>query len=126
MSTETQKTIVKQFFYDVLRDGKLEVLERILNPECPYYDGGELKYTTREEFIEYVGEARKSFTSIDVVIDEMIAEGDKVAVRCTYYLDTEVIRSTFSVMGFFQFHELIIVKIWRVIVISNQQEKTPG
>ena len=123
MSIETQKTIIKQFFHGALKEGKLEILEKILEPECSYMDGGKLKYTTREDFIDYVREARKPYIRTDVVIDDIIAEGEKVAVRCTYHLETNTAQVTVSVMGFFQFHGSKIVKIWRTLVISSEQEK---
>ena len=123
MSIETQKSIVKQFFQEVLEDGKLEILEKILNPECTYIDAGEQKFTNRGDFIEYVREGRKPFTKFDVVINDIIAEGEKLAVRCTYHLDTKTVQTTLAVMGFFQFQEGKIVKIWRNIVISDEQEK---
>jgi len=120
MSIEIQKTIINQFFLDGLKDGKLEILEKILGPECSYIDGGKLKYTARDDFIEYVREARKPYTSTDVVVDDIIAEGDKVAVRCTYHLETKGDKATVSVMGFFQFSEGKIVKIWRNVVASSE------
>jgi limonene-1,2-epoxide hydrolase len=123
MSIEYQKIIVKRFFLDVLMEGELEILEKILDNECSYFDGGMLKYTNREDFIKYVREARKPYTSIEVVIDEIISEDNSVAVRCTYNLGTKEDRSTFSVMGFFKFYEDRIVKIWRNIVLCSKQEK---
>ena len=121
MSIEPQKNIVKIFFLDALQEGELEILEKILDHECSYFDGGMLNFTSREEFIEYVREGRKSYTSIEVVIDEIISEDDKVAVRCTYKLGTDVDQYTFSVMGFFQFYQDRIVKIWRNIVLSSNK-----
>ena len=127
MSIEKQKSIVNQFFLDVLKEGKLEILDLILDSECLYFDGGKLKYSNREDFIEYVREARKPFTTTDVVVDDIIAEGDRVATRCTYHLETKRDRVTVSVMGFFQFFEGKIVKIWRnVVAISEYEYETPN
>ena len=125
MSIELQKNIVERFFLDALQEGELEILEKILDSKCSYFDGGMLNYTKREEFIEYVREGRKPYASIEVVIDEIISEDDKVAVRCTYKLGTDVDQYTFSVMGFFQFYEDKIVKIWRNIVLSSKKSN-PG
>ncbi len=123
MSNDIQKSIVKQFFLEGLKEGKLEIFEKILDSECSYFDGGKLKLSTREDFIEYVREAQKIHTSIDVVIDEIVSEDDKVAVRCTYNLGTKEDQAVFSVMGFFQFCEGRIVNIWRNIVLSSEHEK---
>lgn len=123
MSIETQKSMIIKFFQEVLENGKLTILEKILKPECSYIDAGELKFTNRRDFIEYVREGRKPYTDIDVFIHDIVAEGEKVAVRCTYRHATKTVQTTFAVMGFFQFQEGKIVKIWRNIVISDEQEK---
>jgi predicted SnoaL-like aldol condensation-catalyzing enzyme len=120
MSIVKQKSIVNQFFLEVLKEGKLEILDFILDSECLYIDGGKLKYSNREDFIEYVRETRKPYTTTDVVVDDIIAEGDRVATRCTYHLETKRDRVTVSVMGFFQFFEGKIVKIWRNVVVISE------
>ena len=122
MSIETHKTIVNRFFQEGLSDGKLEILENILSPECSYFDGGIQEHSTRKDFIEYVREARKPFTYTEVVVEDVIAEGDKAAVRCTYHLETESDRFTIPVMGFFQFDDCKIVKIWRNMAASGDGE----
>jgi limonene-1,2-epoxide hydrolase len=119
MKNKTHKSIVQRFFFEVLRDGKMEVLEEIMAPDCSYADGGIPKYTTRNDFEEYVREARKPYTHIEVTIHDLIAEDDRVAVRCTYHLDTELIRHTVPVMGIFRFLEDRIVEIWRNIAASE-------
>ena len=122
MSIHNHKTIVKQFFRDVLSNGNLEILEDILSPECSYIDGGRLKYRTQIDFINYVREARKPFTNTNVVVEDLIAQGDKIAVRCTYHLETESDRYTVPVMGIFHFHKGKIVKIWRNLSTSDDGE----
>ena len=93
-----------------------------MSPECSYFDGGIQEHSTRKDFIEYVREARKPYTYTEVVVEDVIAEGDKVAVRCTYHLETESDRFTIPVMGFFQFDDCKIVKIWRNMAASGDGE----
>ena len=118
MTIETHKAIVQQFFYEVLRDGKMEVLKEILAADCSYTDGGNLKYTNRDDFTQYVREARMPYTHIDITIHDIIAEGDGVAARCTYHLETERDRYAIPVMGIFRFQENRITEIWRNIAAS--------
>ena len=105
MTSETHKTIVQRFFFEALRDGKTEVLEEIMTPDCSYTDAGKLKYTNRDDFVDYVREARKPYTQIEITIHDTIAEDDRVAVRCTYHLETDLIRHTVPVMGIFRFQD---------------------
>ena len=124
MTSEMHKTIVQRFFFQVLRDGKMEALEEIMTPDCSYTDGGTLKYTNRNDFTDYVREARKPYTQIKITIHDTIAEGDRVAVRCTYHLETELIRHTVPVMGIFRFQQNKIVEIWRNIATSEDAQSS--
>jgi predicted SnoaL-like aldol condensation-catalyzing enzyme len=119
MNIDTHKALVQRFFFETLRDGKTEVLEEIMAPDCSYTDGGKLKSTNRNDFAEYVREARKPYTQIEVTIHDIIAEGDRVAVRCTYHLETELIGHIVPVMGIFRFQDNRIVEIWRNIATSE-------
>ena len=116
MSNEVHKAIVHRFFREALEEGRTDTLREILDPHCSYVDGGDLRFTSRDDFVGYVVEAREPFERTDVVIEDLISEGNKAAVRCAYHLTADGVRSTFSVMGFFQFHEGRIVSIWRNIV----------
>lgn len=116
MPGEAHKSVVRRFFREALENGQTAVLEEILDPRCAYFDGGALRFTSRDDFIEYVIEAREPYTETSVVIDELVADGDKVAVRCEYQLATDDGRSRFAVMGFFEFREGKIISIWRNIV----------
>ncbi|MGB7056000.1 MAG: nuclear transport factor 2 family protein [bacterium] len=122
MTIETHKSIVRRFFMDVLTAGKMEVLEDILAPDCTYTDGGQLKYTTRVDFTNYVSEARKEFIKTKVIIEDIIAEGDSIAVRCTYHLETERKRYVIPVMGIFHFRSGKIAEIWRNTAASDDSE----
>ena len=84
------------------------MLEEILDPRCGFFDGGALRFTSRDDFIEYVFEAREPYTETAVVIDDLVAEGDKVAVRCEYQLATDDGRSRSAVMGFFEFRDRVL------------------
>lgn len=124
MTTETHKVIVRRFFYEVLRDGKLEVLDEIMAPNCTYADGGKLKHKTRLAFTNYVREARAQITRVSITIHDMVAEGDRVAIRCTYHLKTESNRYVLPVMGIFRFRENKIVEIWRNIAARDDTESS--
>lgn len=122
MTRDTHKAIVQRFFFEVLRDGKMEMLEEIMAPDCSYTDAGKLKYTDRQDFIDYVKDARKGLTHIDVIIHDVIAEVDRVAVRCTYHLETKRNQYALPVMGIFRFRQNKIVEIWRNIAGTAESQ----
>lgn len=124
MTIEAHKAIVQRFFLEVLKDGKLEVLHEIMTPDCSYTDGGMLKFQTRDDFASYVREARDKFTNIKITIDDIIAEGNKVAVRCAYHLESARGRYVTPVMGIFHFQENRIAEIWRNIAASDDTESS--
>ena len=122
MTNELHKSIVQRFFFEALRDGKMKVLEEIMAPECSYTDGGKLKYTNRQDFTDYVKDARKDLTRIEVIIHDIIAEADRVAVRCTYNLEIDRNQYNLPVMGIFRFQDNRIVEIWRNIATSENTQ----
>jgi predicted SnoaL-like aldol condensation-catalyzing enzyme len=123
MTAQTYKVIVRRFFYDVLRDGKLEILDEIMALNCSYTDGGKLKHKTRHAFTNYVRESRAQFTRVNLTLHDIVAEGDRVTVRRTYHLKTEKSRYTLPVTGIFRFRENKIVEIRRNIA-AREDTKT--
>ena len=119
MSIENNKTIVNRFFRDGFSAGRIDILEGILAPDCSYNDAGRPKFSNRKDFIEYVREGRKPYSNIDVVVDDVVTENNRVAVRCTYHLEKENDQFRLPVMGFFHLDRGKIVNIWRNIVISD-------
>ena len=58
------------------------------------WDAGRLRTTGRGEFAGYLVSARCPFDRMHVEIQDIIAEGDRVAVRYTYHLTLEGEEST--------------------------------
>jgi len=115
MSIEENKAHVRRFFREVVGQGNLEVIDELLAASCRYFDAGSLRTKGISEFIDYLVHARKPIDSIHVKIDNMIAEGNRVAVRCSYHLILEGEHSVVSVMADFHIEEEKIVEMWRTV-----------
>ena len=120
MSIEDNKAHVRRFFREVVSDGNLESIAELLDARCRYFDAGILRTSGLSEFIDYVIQARKPFDSINVKIENIIAEGNEVAVRCSYHLELESEHSVVPVMADFRIEEGKIVEMWRVVATSNK------
>ena len=115
MTTEDNITRVRRFFGEVVGGGNLEAIEELLDTGCRYFDAGSLRTSGSSEFTVYLIEARKSFDSIDVEIENIIADGNKVAVRCSHRLVLEGEQSVVPVMADFLFEEGKIIEMWRCV-----------
>ncbi len=115
MSIEDNKARIQRFFDEVVSQGDLEAVDDLLAASCRYFDAGTLRTTGCSEFIDYLIEARKPYDSITVEIDNIIAEGDQVAVRCSYHLMLEGEHSVVPVMAEFRIKDGKILEMWRAV-----------
>ena len=121
-TNEMNKTVVRQLFKEVVSQGNVDVVDSLLAPNCRYFDAGSIKTTTIPEFIDYIKKARSPFDSIDVKIDNIIAEGNRVAVRCSYHLVIAGELSVKLVMVDFLLENGKIVEIWRCVPAGSQRK----
>jgi len=119
---EYNKTIVKQFFKEVDSLGDIDVVNELLSPGCKYFDAGRIKTNNISEFIDYLKEAREPFDSIDVKFDNLIAEGNSVAVRYSYHSVLAGEQIIVQAMAEFLIEDGKIVEMWRYIPARNQKK----
>ncbi|HET7077321.1 MAG TPA: ester cyclase [Chloroflexia bacterium] len=81
MSTDENKTIVRRYFTEVLNEGNLAALDTLA--EDDYIENNPLpgQGTGREGFKQRVGGLRAAFPDIRYTIEDMVAKGDRVALR---------------------------------------------
>ncbi len=115
MSIEDNKALVIRFFKEVVGQGSLDAINELLASNCRYFDAGSIRTANIREFADYVKEARLPFDSIDVKIDNIVAEGNQVAVRCSYNQMLAGEHSVALVMVDFQIEDGKIVEMWRCI-----------
>lgn len=88
-----------------------------LAPDCSYHDAGKPPIESRADFIAYVGRAQARLSRTEVAIHDLVAEGDRVAARCTYSLESAEGPLELAVMGIFRFEGELIAQIWRSVVL---------
>jgi len=84
MSTEENKALVRRYFEEVVNQKRLERADQFVAPD--YLDhaavpgqGPGLEEAKQQRWAMYFA----AIPDLHVTIDDMVAEGDKVAVRCT-------------------------------------------
>jgi predicted SnoaL-like aldol condensation-catalyzing enzyme len=115
MSIEDNKALVQRFFNEVVSQGDEEAVSELLSARCRYFDAGRVRTTSMRGFIDYLVEARQPFESISVDVDSIIAEGDRVAVRCSYHLTHKGEASSVPVMAEFRIEDRKIGEMWRFV-----------
>jgi steroid delta-isomerase-like uncharacterized protein len=82
MTLEANKAIARRFIEDVWNGGDLAVAEELLAPALVNHDP-DGRTTDRAGFLAFIRQTRKAMPDIRFTIDDMIAEGDRVATRVT-------------------------------------------
>jgi steroid delta-isomerase-like uncharacterized protein len=85
MSTEENKALVRRSIEEGWNEGNLAVFDEIVAPDFINHDPAEPAVRTREDYKQWIAENRREFPDFHVTIEDMIAEGDKVVLRCTFY-----------------------------------------
>ena len=78
MSVEQHKAIVRRFVEEPWNQGNVDTLDELCDPNYTLHGLGGL-----DKFKAAITNFRTAFPDIQFAIDEMIAEGDKVAYRWT-------------------------------------------
>lgn len=80
MSAEETKSLVRQFF-DALTHGRLDTLDEILAPHYVAHFAGIPAPMGRQDFKQFMAAFIAAFPDQQHTVEELIAEGDKVAPR---------------------------------------------
>ena len=84
MSTEENKAISRRIIEEIWNKGDLTVVDELIPANYVFHDfvGREIKGP--EDFKQYVTMIRTVYPDFHITIDDMLAEGDKVAFRFTW------------------------------------------
>lgn len=88
MSMDTNRQIVLRFFHELWNDRRLGIAAEIISSDCVTHQlrsGGDDPPATRgpDALAAHVAEWVRAFPDIRFEIEQMIADGDLVATRCT-------------------------------------------
>ncbi len=85
MSAEESKAIMRRYFEGAWEKGDVDLLDELLAPDYVNHTPATPDLSTGPEGVKaVVSMARNAMPDLRVVIEDMIAEGDKVATRYTF------------------------------------------
>jgi predicted ester cyclase len=76
---ENNKVVLQHLYDEFMNAGKLEVADEVVAPDCPLYFGSTFVGTGPEAFKQARAMLYAAFPDLHFTIEEMIAEGEKVA-----------------------------------------------
>lgn len=84
---EANKALARRFMDEVLNKGNLAVADELLAPDLTFYSPGDTPDNPQplrgaEGFKDFVVALRTGFPDLHITIDDMIAEEDRLALRC--------------------------------------------
>lgn len=83
MSTEDNKAATRRGFEEGWNQGKVAVFDELFSSTFSYHDPALPNGLNTQGYKQLVTAMRKAFPDLQITIDDLIAEGDQVAVRLT-------------------------------------------
>jgi predicted ester cyclase len=83
MSIEENKAVVRRFFEELLSTDNFAVADELLSPEFRFYFAGSPDPMDLHSYKEFLRARRAALPDRQFVVEDMIAEGDKVSARFT-------------------------------------------
>ena len=83
MSIEENKAVVRRFFEELLSTDNLALADELLSPGFRFYFAGSPDPMNLEHYKEFLVARRAAFPDRRFIVEDMIAEGDKVSARFT-------------------------------------------
>jgi steroid delta-isomerase-like uncharacterized protein len=85
VSTEDNKALVRRWFEELFNDAKLDVADEIVTPDHVSHDTSTPEHPPGPEGErQLVNLVRGAFSDGRITIEDLVAEGDRVAVRWTF------------------------------------------
>jgi len=139
MDTEDSKALVRRFYEDLWNRRDYSAIGEILTPDIAFHGSLDIDATGHDGFTDYAETVRAAFPDFHNKIEEMIAEGDRLAA-CLTYTGThrgEIfgIEGTgrpirYAGVGIFVFRDERISHVWvlgdRLALLRQLSEPTPG
>jgi steroid delta-isomerase-like uncharacterized protein len=83
MSAEENKAFVRRFIEEAWDRGNLSVVDEVVAEDFAYHGSPPGIPATREGFRQVIALSREAFPDLSLEIEDVVAEGDRVAVRYT-------------------------------------------
>jgi steroid delta-isomerase-like uncharacterized protein len=85
-TADLNKALVRQVYEEIFNTGNLEQLDKYFAADSVDHEvmpGRKEPQTCQDNIKEFLGVFRKAFPDLQIKVDDLIAEGDKVVARCT-------------------------------------------
>jgi predicted ester cyclase len=108
---EENKTITHRFNEEIWSKGNLDVVDEIVAPDLVWHDAG---INGVAAFKQYLTTFRTEFPDLQIITEDLVAEGDKVVVRMTIqgtHAPTGK-QATWTAIGIVRITDGKIVEIW--------------
>jgi steroid delta-isomerase-like uncharacterized protein len=83
MSAADSKALVRRFWEDLVGVGAVTIADELLAPDYTVHYAGNPPMD-RDGFLQFLGALRSAFPDLAVTVEDLLAEGDEVAVRWTW------------------------------------------
>ena len=83
MSIEANKAIIRTLYEKIFNEGQVAVVDKLFSPH--FVDHSTPEQETGSAGVKaYIEQVRKGFPDIHVTIEDLLAEGESIAVRTTW------------------------------------------
>ena len=82
MSSDEHKAIAARVFADIMQGGQLHLIAALFTPDVVGHDPGQ-EFRGRAALTHGLASLRAAFPDLQFTVEDMVADGDKVAVRYT-------------------------------------------
>ncbi len=84
MSTETNKALVRRAVEECWNQGNVALIDELSAPDFVNHDPARPNVRTREDYKRWATQVRSAYPDLQYTIEDMIAEGEQVAMRLTF------------------------------------------
>ena len=113
MSAEENKAVARRWNEEIINGRKLEAFDQVLHPDYVNHSGSDSSWATTSQGLEQAkrrfGEVFQRALGWQVVIEELIGEGDRVVARGTF---TNEGNPTANFISVYRFSDGKIVDDW--------------
>lgn len=129
------KNLVRRVYSEVWTQADFSQVANFIAPEMTYHIRGKSIQLGPESLIEIVSRWKSAFPDIRFEVEELIAEGDKVAARIKYTgtqlgawkdIPPTGLKVEVREMMFFRFRDEQIIEVWEVTDEFSQREQLLG
>ncbi|HYL75446.1 MAG TPA: ester cyclase [Bryobacteraceae bacterium] len=83
-SLDATRQLIERYYYELWNEWRFDLADRFLSPSVKFHGSVGVSVEGVEGFLGYMRLIQAAFPDFHNTIEEMVAEGDRVAARLTY------------------------------------------